>query len=231
MPKNTEEQTKARTEAIAQAKINLANAQEHNEEIEIARFVMHELNRFTNDFGKKQLELCKLIVGLGPQHFYECWEKAQELAYALPITDDKEERTWRKQEIRNAKSLSKSLRLAEEKYAEGIIPFDNQEFEDAYNMPDETKEQAKLRRKAMRDANKKKNLYASVAAPYLDAKRTLDLYEGYSNLDKLTEDYNNVVENRKIRLDAERAEQEKIKAERDLDIRRKQAQKKIKTKK
>ncbi len=227
LPKNTESEKELRREAIKNAKKRLEETAEHNEEIEIAEFVMHELNRFKNDFGRKQIELCKLITSYGPQNFFRCAQEAQEMANALPVTDDKEERTWRKQEIRNARALVKSEKLAKKYYPDGIVPFDNQEYEDAYNMPDDTKEQAKLRRKAMRAASKKRDIYSNVAAPYLSALRTLELCKGYDDLDALTADYNKVVKDRNDRLEAERKEQEKLNAERNFDRKSKEASKKL----
>ncbi len=227
LPQSTDAEKEIRRAEVEKARKVIDDAETHNEEIEIAEFVMHELNRFENDFGKKQLELCRLIVDKGPQHFYECWDEAQNLANALPVTEDKEERTWRKQEIRNAKSLVKSMKLAKEKYPDGIIPFNNDEYEDAYNMPDDTKEQAKARRQAMREANKKKNLYASVAAPYLTAKRTLDLYNGYNNLQTITENYDTVVKAREEKLRLEREEQEKLRIERQYDKESKKAKSRL----
>lgn len=228
MPQGTKEQKSERAEAIAKAKQAVKAAEERNEEIEIANFVMHELQRFENDFGKKQLELCRLIADLGPDKFFLCADEAQRLANALPQTSDKEERTWRKQEIRNARALVKSAKLAKKYYPDGIVPFDNQEYEDAYNMPDDTKERAKARRKAMREASKKRNIYGTVAAPYLAAKRTIELSEGYERLDEITSDYDSVVAHRNEKMEAERKELERLNAERRFDKESKNAKKRLK---
>lgn len=228
LPSNTKEEKELKRQAIKNAKQRLQDAAEHNEEIEIAQFVMHEINRFENEFGQKQVELCKLIVSKGPKRFFECAKQAQEMANALPITNDKEERTWRKQEIRNARALVKSERLAKKYYPDGIVPFDNDEYETAYNMPDDTREQAKLRRQAMRIASKKRDIYSNVAAPYLSALRTLALYEGYSNINMYTDEYEDVINVRNERFEKERIEQEKIKLEREMDKKSKQAGRKLK---
>ncbi len=228
LPRTTPAEIEKRTAMVNEAKKNFAAAQTKNEEIEIARFVTHELTRFSNEFGKKQLELCRKIVDLGPEHFYECADEAYAFAIALPETEDKEERVWRKQEIRNAKALFKSAKLARKHYPDGIIPFNNEEYEAAYNMPDDTREQAKARRLAMREASKKKSLYATVAAPYLAAKRTLDLYDGYMNFDEITSDYDRVSNERKTTLEAEMREAERLKEERRIDRESKKAAKKLK---
>lgn len=227
MPKNTPEEAAARSEAIKNAKQKIEDALTYNEEVEISSFVMHELRRFENEFGQKQLELCRLIVSGGPQHFFDCADEAVALANALPQSHVKEERTWRKQEIRNARMLHKSAKLAAKNYPNGIEEFDREEYEKAYNLPDDTKENAKLRRRAMKEASAKMNLYATVAAPYLAAKRTLDLYEGYCNLDELTADYDKVANERRERLDAERAESERLAEERRIDKERIKNSKKL----
>jgi hypothetical protein len=227
LPSTTEAEKELRSQAIKNAKERLAKAEEHNEEIEIADFVVHELTRFENDFGKKQIELCRLIVSGGPQNFYQCAEEAQRLAIELPISEIKEERTWRKQEIRNAKALLKSEKLARKYYPDGIVPFDNQDYEDAYNLPDGTREEAKLRRKLMRKLSKERDRYGVVAAPYLSAKRTLDLYEGYKNIDEITADYETVVNNRNERLEKERKEQERLEQERRNDRKGKEASRRL----
>ena len=230
LPSTTEAEKELRSQAIKNAKERLAKAEEHNEEVEIADFVIHELTRFENDFGKKQIELCRLIVSGGPQNFYQCAEEAQRLAIELPISEIKEERTWRKQEIRNAKALLKSEKLARKYYPDGIVPFDNQDYEDAYNLPDGTREEAKLRRKLMRKLSKERDRYGVVAAPYLSAKRTLDLYEGYKNIDEITADYETVVNNRNERLEKERKEQERLEQERKNDRKGKEASRRLKKK-
>ncbi len=230
LPSSTKEEQAARHAAITAAKKEIDDAKSYNEEIEIADFVMHEINRFKDDFGKKQLELANLIVSGGPQHFYECSETAMSLAYTLPQTHIKEEKQWRKQDIRNARALAKSEKLAAKHYPDGVVEFDQQIFEDAYNLPDDTKQLAKIRRKAMKAANKQKNLYGTVAGPYLAAKRILDLAEGYANLDSITSDYEDVVERRNLRHDAERAEALRIAQERKADKERKEAEKRIRRK-
>lgn len=228
LPKNTEEEKEIRAQAIKDAKQAIEDAKTHNEEVEIAEFVMRELNRFDTEFGKKHYELCKKIVDGGAEKFYENSAEIIALAEALPDSSVKEEKMWKKQEIKNARMLISSEHLAAQNYPDGVRIFDPQTVEDAYEMPDDTRENAKIRRKAMKAANKEQNLYSSFAAPYLSAKRTLAFYDGYRNLDALIADYDRVVEERKNRLDQERADQERLDAERKLDKERYEAEKKMK---
>ncbi|MBR3438810.1 MAG: hypothetical protein IKH13_04840, partial [Clostridia bacterium] len=152
-------------------------------------------------------------------------------AHALPESDVKEEKMWRKQEIKNAKMLESSKRLALQCYPDGVITYNPEKADRAYNMPDDTKEKAKARRQAMKEASMEQNVYSSYAAPYLTAQRTLELYEGYNNLDELIADYDKTVSERRARHDAEREEQERLAAERRLDKERYEAEKKMKKRK
>lgn len=227
LPGNTEEEKKIRAEAISKAKKAIADAIEFNEEIEIAEFVMRELNRFKTEFGKKQYELAKMITADGPEHFFDNAEEKIAFANALPVSHIKEEKTWRKQDVRNANALLRSKKLASQAYPDGVVAFDPQVYEDAYNLPDDTKENAKIRRKAMKKASNDQNVYSNVAAPYLSAMRILGLYDGYNDIENLISHYEDVVNERNNRLDAERAEAKRLEEERALDIERRKAEKRM----
>ena len=216
-PANTPEEKQARAARVKAAKQAISDAMEHNEEVEIAEFVMHELERFHTPFGEKQLELCRAITAGGPQHFFDNAEDIIRMANALPASHNREERIWRRQEIRNARQLVRSARLAAKHFSEGVTEYDPAQYEAAYEMPDDTPAQAKLRRRAMKEASAAQNLYALVASPYLTAKRTLALYEGYADLNGIIADYDAVRQQRNERLDAQRAKEEALALERKFD--------------
>lgn len=228
MPKKTDEEKEARAAAIQEAKQAAEAARTHNDEVEIAKFVMHELTRFENDFGKKQLEICQMIVAGGIEGFYNCYNEAHALAIALPKTEINEERKWRKQEIRNANALHKSAALAAKYYPQGIVAYDPQAYEDAYNMPDDTKEQAKARKAAMRAAEKEKNTFAKVCGPYLSAKRTVDLAAGYRDLDTLLSKYDEVNAKKEARIQEEHEEATRLAQTRAQDAETRAAERAMK---
>ncbi len=228
LPKNTPEEKAVRAEKIKALKDIIKEAEFQNEEIEIAKFVMFEINRFSTDFGRKQLELARAVANAGSERFYDVYEKAVMLANALPKTGVKEERSWRRQEIRNANALRRSARLADKYYPDGKVFFDPQVSEDAYNMPDETPEQQKARRKAMKKANREQNMYAKVAAPYLAALRTVQLAEGYENLPEILSGYDEAKRNVIAKQEEADALARQLSEERKLDIERKKAQRRIK---
>lgn len=228
MPASTPEEKKLRSETVADLRKQIDDAAEINEEIKIAGFVTFEMNRFSTDFGKKQLQLAKLVVDAGSECFYDVYEEAVKLANSLPFSSVKEEKIWRRQEIRNANALRRSARAARRHYPDGRIIFDEQAVEDAYNLPDDTPEQQKIRRAAMKKANKEQNIYAKIAAPYLSALRTVQLAEGYENLDEILSGYDEAVaaENQK-REDAQ-AEARLLHEERRLDAERRKARRRMK---
>lgn len=228
LPARNYDEKAARAEAVKAAKRCITEAREFNEEVESADFVMHELTRFKSEFGQRQLQLAHMIADKGETAFFENAEETIGFACQLPETSVKEERTWRKQDIRNARQLVKSARLFKKYYPDGIVDFDPDEVERAYELPDDTKELAKIRRKAMKEANAKQNIYASAAAPYLAAKRIIALAEGYDEIDEIIADYDNVVSERTARLAAEREKEEKLREERKYDKERYDAQKRIK---
>ena len=228
LPSGTEEEKKIRLAAIKNAREENAKAREHNEEVEISRFVMHEIRRFETEFGKKQYELCRRIADAGIDAFHNDYEEILALAHALPETDIKEEKTWRKQEIKNAKQLRSSHNLFTQLYPSGKCDYDPDAVQAAYDLPDDTRENRKIRREAMKKANKDKNNYISYASPYLTAVRTLELHDGYNNLDGLIADYDEVKAERTARHDAERAQAEQLAAERKRDKERLEAEKKMK---
>ncbi|MCR5689919.1 MAG: MFS transporter [Clostridiales bacterium] len=226
LPHGTPEERRIRDGAVKKAKQAIADARTHNEEVEIARLVMYELKRFETEFGKKQYELCKMIAEGGVERFYDGHEEMLAFARRLPKTGVKEEKIWRKQEIRNAKQLEQSQRLAEKCYPDGV-DFDPEKAERAYELPDGTPKLARARRKAMRRANSEQNVFSSYAAPYLAAQRTIGLHDGYEHLDDIISDYEKTLENRLARFEEERTQQEKLAAQRRLDRERFDAKKRL----
>ena len=218
----------SRREAIKEARKELEKAREYNEEIEISRFVMRELRRFESDFGKKQYELCRRIADAGIDNFHNDYEDILALAHALPESHIREEKTWRRQEIKNAKMLKSSHNLFAQLYPDGKCTYDPNAAQEAYELPDDTREHRKIRRAAMKKANAERNKYISYASPYLSAVRTLELYDGYHDLDSIIEDYETVVKERNALHEEERAESERVAAERKLDRERLEAKKRIK---
>lgn len=228
LPKATDEEKEQRLGKIREIKKQIREINDLNEEIEIANFVNFELERFSTEFGVKQLELVSLIVNAGSDRFYSVYEEAIKLAHELPVTKNKEEKRWRRQEIKNARALKRSTRLAYKYYPDGSVYFDRKVMDEAYDMPDNTPEEQKARRKAMKQANREMNIYTKVATPYLAALRTLNLAQGYRNIDEILEGYDEAKEVQIKTQETAEAEAKALAEQRRLDSERKKQQRKMK---
>ena len=228
LPTATENEKNIRAAAIIKAKEAIKDAQTHNEECEIAGFVCRELGRFSTEFGIKELELCRLIVSGGSQHFYKLANKVYSLAIKLPEGKTREEKMWRKQEIHNARSIFKSAKLIPKHYPDGFEECDPREYEDAHNLPSDTRSERRLRKKAMRTANKKMNIYGQITYPFLAAKRTTQLYEGYQDIYSVTLEYDEVKAKIKSREDEEKLKYEALAQLQKTDKESRIAEKRIK---
>ncbi len=116
-------------------------------------------------------------------------------------------------------------------YPDGRIFFDCSIVDDAFNLPYNTKEEQKIRRKAMKKVNKDRNIYVRVATPYLSALRTVQLYEGYNNISEIISGYDDAVKEAEAMREKINIENNKLLEEQRLDIERKRAQRKLKQRK
>lgn len=228
LPSSTEEEKAVRRAKIKELRQEIRDTIDTNEEIEIAKFVSFELDRFKTEFGKRQLEISSLIVNEGAQSFYNVYENAMHLASQLPVSSNKEEKRWRRQEIRNVKALRRSSRLAKKYYPEGKVFFDENKAEEAYNMPEDTKEERIARRNAMKKANREKNIYIKVATPYLQALRTVNLARGYENIDEILSSYKEIKEEQTRQNEIAEEEAKALIQQRKQDALQKKQQRKIK---
>ena len=202
-----------------------------NEEIEIARFVNTELDRFNTPFGAAILALSEKITAAGENGYFLQEEELLALAKALPKGTTSAEKTQRRDFIGMIRQLPRIRKLVENQYPDGIQTFDPATLENAYNLPTDTAEQKKIRSVAIRTAKRERNSYAKVTKPYLAAKRNLILHDSYKNLDSFLDGYDAAKE----RVNEEYAQQQKVeakqKAQRAAETARrleeKQAKKKI----
>lgn len=228
LPTATENDKNIRAAAVIKSKQAIKDAQTHNEECEIADFVCRELSRFSTEFGKKELELCRLIVLGGSQHFYKSAYETYLLATRLPQGKTREEKMWRKQEIHNARSLFKSAKLIPKRYPNGFEECDPHEYENAFNLPSDTGARRRARRKSMRKANRKMNIYGQITYPFLAARRIVELYEGYQDIDSITSDYDDVKAKIEAHNDEENAKYAALAQLQKIDKESRMAEKRIK---
>lgn len=184
----------------------------YNEEVEIAQFVKNELNRFTTEFGKEFRAFCEKVTAYGSKDFFNHSDDILRAALALPQGTTKEEKTSRADAVSHAKAMGKSAKLVKKYYPDGLVQFSSADFEAAYDLPEETKEQREQKRIAIKKVKADRNTYGKVMKPYLFAERTVTIAEGYDDIDGFISDYDEAAKRLDEKLEKQRIEEEKSKA-------------------
>ena len=169
-------------------------ARAHNEDLEIAAFVREELDRYHTEYGRAALELSRLIVSGTAEKFYENYDAILAAAVALPAGENKRERNLRKNAVNNARAVKGSKRLIEKYYPNGLQEYSGTLYEEACELPEDTKEQRKAKRKAISEANHSRKIYGRATKPYLVAMSDLILFDAYENPLAFTADYDEAKE-------------------------------------
>ena len=207
-------------DAIRRAKDSYNAQKEENEKIEIAQFVMAELNRYNTEYGKLQIAAAQKIFAAGMNDYshVNIFTKAE--IKAMPKTTQAE-----KQARSDCFALLRDIKTANKTKAKyfpaGIKVFDSSVFDVLFAQEDKIEQEIHDALKAKKAANernddvsvynqsiknlqkKKKeiqaqikkatdanSLYYRAAKPYLDAERTLQRMKNYAEIDKLEELYN-----------------------------------------
>ncbi len=125
---------------------------EENEKIEIAAFVMNEINRFSTERGINELENAKLIAAAGLEGFISVASKDKAKVKAMPKKTQLE-----KEERRKAFAEIKDIRIAEKTikkyYPSGIEEFDMSVFTKLFNAFDENEAEIRSKLAEIKTAN------------------------------------------------------------------------------
>lgn len=197
------------------SKSDKKQCRQENEEIEIAKFVQDELNRYSTVEGQFEIDLARKIISAGMDGCLEGEIASRKEIKALPGNTPEEKQ--RKSDLLAVLRDIKIARKTVSKYfPDGIRKFDASVFDSLFNAEDETEQRLHNALKAMKTAKengedtsvlsesiknlqiKKKEIKASIkkatdensvycraAKPYLDAEKTLRRMENYNNIDKL----------------------------------------------
>lgn len=202
-------------EQLAAEKKKYKNAVAENEKIEIAGFIIDELNRFSSVTGEFEILLAKKTVAAGLNGFLTADIITKAEAKKMP-RNTAEEKEKRKTAIGAAKNIATAKKAAKKYFPDGIVEFDSSVFEELFAREDKAelahhnalKEMKALRssnmntdgikaeidriqkekdkiKKEIKSATEKNSVYYRAAKPYLDAKKLLLQKENYSRIDKL----------------------------------------------
>lgn len=149
--------------AVKAAKQEYKYLKADNEKIEIAQYVVKELNKFDTDAGKAQLAEAQKIYDSGLEGLYSLEIPSMKAAKSLPKSTEAE-KELRRNAINRVRMIKDSKKVLENKYAGGIEKFDVKVFEQLFEKEDELDAQIKEAVNELRSAAKEKNKDAEKAA-------------------------------------------------------------------
>lgn len=149
--------------AVKAAKQEYKNLKSDNEKIEIAQYVVKELNKFDTDAGKAQLAEAQKIYDSGLEGLYSLEIPSMKAAKSLPKSTEAE-KELRRNAINRVRMIKDSKKVLANKYAGGIEKFDVKVFEQLFEKEDELDAQIKEAVNELRSAAKEKNKDAEKAA-------------------------------------------------------------------
>lgn len=149
--------------AVKAAKQEYKDLKSDNEKIEIAQYVVKELNKFDTDAGKAQLAEAQKIYDSGLERLYSLEIPSMKAAKSLPKSTEAE-KELRRNAINRVRMIKDSKKVLANKYAGGIEKFDVKVFEQLFEKEDELDAQIKEAVNELRSAAKEKNKDAEKAA-------------------------------------------------------------------
>lgn len=202
MPKSTKEEKELRSQAIAQAKKNINEQKQYNENIEIAPFVLDELNKFDTLRFQRQFENAKMICERESLGLMAVRRDITEQINSFPKPATKEDKLILSDLKKQEKEISRAIKIREKYYGDRIVAFDESIVENAQNMPTDTIKQTVARKLAVNKAVKERSHYKNAVKPFTDAKRLVIQHDAYKCMDELVARYESVMEKREILSEA-----------------------------
>lgn len=193
MPKNTPEEKEARAEAIKQAKDNIYKQRITNENIDIAPFVLEELDKFSTLQYQKQVETAQFIVDNEDKGLDVIYSAIKAQLASMPRANTKEEKLIRADLTKKASDIKLAIKLKSKYYANGVVEFDDQKLEAAQLMETKNVKETIARKLLIRKIVAEKSHYKHILKPVTDAKKLLVQRDAYECMDELEERYNNIV--------------------------------------
>lgn len=141
-------------DAVKKAKQEYKKIKEDNEKIEIAQYVIKEINKFENASVKAQLAEAQQIYDAGLAGLYSLKIPSIKIAKALPKSTN-EEKEFRRDAISRVRMIKDSKKVLEKNYPDGIEKFNVSVFEKLFEIEDRLDSQIKDAVNNLRTAAKK----------------------------------------------------------------------------
>lgn len=127
-----------------------------NQNIEISKFVIDEINRFNTPFGRMGLEEARKTASLGYEAIYNYDASGLREAKALPAGTP-EEKEYKKTALSIAKNFVYAKKAAAKYFPNGIKEFDTSVFETLFDKEDKLAEELEATYKKLYDARDRKD--------------------------------------------------------------------------
>lgn len=205
--------------AVKAAKQEYKDLKADNEKIEIAQYVVKELNKFDTDAGKTQLAEAQKIYDSGLEGLYSLEIPSMKAAKSLPKSTEAE-KELRRNAINRVRMIKDSKKVLANKYAGGIEKFDVKVFEQLFEKEDELDAQIKEAVNDLRSAAKEKNKDAEKAANEKikklrkDREKILRQRENYLHYEDIKAGYKESKMRHEEEIKRRKAEEEDLRAKR-----------------
>lgn len=188
MPKSTPEEKEQRALAIKAAKADISQQKLTAEYIELAPFVLQELDKFGTARYQAQVATAQLIDSHSSATLEELKAMLEDRLAQMPKTkDNKELRSDLKAQLA---TIRRAIRLRNKNYAGDPVAPDPDAIAKAQELPSSTVSQAISRKLAVRKATKDSSVYKHTMKPYTDASKLLIQCEAYQHMDDIMARYN-----------------------------------------
>lgn len=193
MPKKTEAEKEARANAVAQAKNNIREQKISNENIELAPFVLAELNKFSTPQYQKQVEVATYIIENENQGLNAIFDYVNEQikAFSNPATND--DKLILSDLKKQAREIKYAINTQKKYYKNGVVQFDKDALDRAQEMETSTIKDSIERKRAVNKAVKERSNYKHATKPFTDAKKLLIQKDAYNCMDALVDRYNSII--------------------------------------
>lgn len=157
-----------------------------------AAITVNEINKFNSDYYMLRVETARQLVANSAEGL-RTFNKDDYVIFNKMSEFGKED----KKQLHEIKTLLKQIErssvLIEKLFPNGISEPDEAELLSALAMPEATRQETKLKNKAVKNAELKQKLFHDAAQPYVDAKKLVDEYNSYCDWNKIEDRYNNIV--------------------------------------
>lgn len=116
-------------------KTKLFDAQKHNESVDVAQFILDEMDKYNSPVGKAQYDYAKAVYEAGPNG-YRALELISVADAKAMTANTAEEKELRRMTIRFAKEMQSAKKAADKYFGAEVIPFDISVLEDMFSRED-----------------------------------------------------------------------------------------------